>query len=463
MKLHNLVLPATALAAAALLLAPGESQAFSVIGGKLGMNQRDVRVFNNFTDSSANNNTTQTADWPGYDGAELALWKAAAEWGSEPHGGVGSGDPTQSAIGSGNANFDITWQGNANGIGGTNDNIMSEIAGNGGGVLAFCETPINDGWRIRFYQNWTWVDGPGSSGGTDLQGIGCHEYGHALGLGHSTASGATMGAFASGNGTPDRSINSDDIAGLQSIYTVLDWGKKPRITGVSGTGQPFTITGTQFLTTPENEVWFTQGGTGGNGTAVKVTGLASLTGTSLTVYAPLGAGPGDMLIKKTPVSGPKGLSNPWPVIPELCGGSVANYCTAGISASGCQATMSATGAPSVSSGSSFNIDVTGVEGAKDGLMFFGTNGPQASSWGSGTSFQCVVPPVKRTGLQLGNGTPGACDGVFSLDYNAWMAANPGKAPLPGTQVHLQTWYRDPFNTSNQTTSLSDAIQFVVCN
>ena len=125
--------------------------------------------------------------------------------------------------------------------------------------------------------------------------------------------------------------------------------------------------------------------------------------------------------------------------------------------------MSTTGAPSLTSGSSFNIDVTGVEGAKDGLMFFGTNGSQASSWGNGTSFMCVVPPVKRTGLQIGNGTPGACDGLFTLDFNAWMTANPNKAPAAGTQVNLQTWYRDPLNTSNQTTSLSDAVEFVVCN
>ena len=465
MKLHYLILPGAAVAMAALILAPSESQGFSTIGGKLGLGQRDVRVFNNFTDTATNNNTTQTADWPGYDGAELALWKGAAEWGSEPHGGTGTGDPSQAAVGSGAANFDVTWQGNASGVGTTNDNIMSEIAGGSGGVLAFCETPINDGWRIRFYQSWTWADGPGSNigFGQDLQGVGCHEYGHALGLGHSTAGGATMSAFASGNGVPDRSINSDDAAGVQSIYSALDWGKKPRITSVAGNGQPFVITGTQFLTTADNEVWFTQAGIGGNGTPVKVTGLTSTNGTTLTVFAPVNAGPGDMLIRKTTVTGPKGLSNPWPVIPEVCSGSVVTYCTAGTSANGCQATLSSTGAPSTSSGSPFSIDVNNVEGAKDGLMFFGTAGRQANTWGSGTSFQCVVPPVKRTGLQVGNGTAGLCDGAFTLDFNAWMTAHPAKAPAPGVMVNVQTWYRDPQNTSNQTTSLSDAIEFVVCN
>jgi len=463
MKLRHLLLPGSVVALGVLILDPTASHGYAVIGGKLNMNQRDVRVFNNFTDSAANNNTTQTADWPGYDGAELAIWKGCAEWASEPHGLTGAGDPSQASVGGSGANFDITWQGNAASVGGTNDNIHSEINGSSGGVLAYTETPINDGWRIRYYSGWLWNDGPGSSigSGMDLQGIATHEYGHALGLDHSTAPGATMSAFASGNGVPDRSINSDDMAGVQSVYNILDLNKKPHIESVAGNGQPFVITGTQFQAT-DNEVWFTQSGTNTSGSAVKVGGLTS-NGTTIVVYAPIDAGPGDMLVRKTSVTGPKGLSNAFPVIPELCGGSVANYCTAGTSANGCQATLSATGAPSSSSGGAFVIDATNVEGSKDGLMFFGTSGPQANSWGSGTSYQCVVPPVKRTGLQIGTGTPGLCDGTFSLDFNAWMAANPGKAPLPGTMVNIQAWYRDPQNTSNQSTSLSDGLQFTICN
>ena len=39
---------------------------------------------------------------------------------------------------------------------------------------------------------------------------------------------------------------------------------------------------------------------------------------------------------------------------------------------------------------------SGVQGQKDGLFFFGTNGQQANPWGNGTSYQCVVPPVVPT-------------------------------------------------------------------
>ena len=141
-----------------------------------------------------------------------------------------------------------------------------------------------------------------------------------------------------------------------------------------------------------------------------------------------------------------------------------SYCTAGLSASGCQATLSALGTASATASSGFTVTASTVEGQKDGLYFFATNGRQANSWGNGTSFQCVVPPVTRAGLMPGSGSPGACDGSFAQDLNSlWCASCPGSAKNPGagTLVGLQLWYRDPFNTSNQTTSLSDALEFPV--
>ena len=144
--------------------------------------------------------------------------------------------------------------------------------------------------------------------------------------------------------------------------------------------------------------------------------------------------------------------------------SPVTYCTSGTSASGCQALLSATGTASATAASGFVVLTTGVEGQKVGLLFFGTNGQQANSWGNGTSYQCVVPPVVRCGLLTGSGTTGLCDGVFSQDLNAlWCSACPKPQKNPGAAVVVQAqlWYRDPFSTSNQTTSLSDAIEFVV--
>ena len=139
-----------------------------------------------------------------------------------------------------------------------------------------------------------------------------------------------------------------------------------------------------------------------------------------------------------------------------------SYCTAGTSASGCQAPISSIGTPSASAPNGFLLLASGVEGKKDGIFFFGTNGRQANSWGNGTSYQCVVPPVKRGSVLNGVGTAGICNGTFAFDLNAHWTAKPNANPGPGVLLQAQLWYRDPLNTSNQTTSLSDALEAGVC-
>jgi hypothetical protein len=138
-----------------------------------------------------------------------------------------------------------------------------------------------------------------------------------------------------------------------------------------------------------------------------------------------------------------------------------SYCTAGTSASGCQALIGSSGTPSASAPSGFSLMASGVEGQKDGLFFFGTSGRQAVSWGNGTSYQCVVPPVKRS-PSLGGGTLGGCVGAFSYDLNAHWTSKPAHNPGAGSTVQAQLWYRDPGSTSNQPTSFSDALEFQVC-
>ena len=172
----------------------------------------------------------------------------------------------------------------------------------------------------------------------------------------------------------------------------------------------------------------------------------------------------DYRVRSVDQAGNVGLSSQLSYQASASCGSPVNYCTAGTSASGCQAALSATGLPSATAGSGFALAASGVEGGKDGLYFFGTSGRQANSWGNGTSFQCVVPPVKRGGLLSGTGTSGLCDGGFSQDLNAlWCPGcpKPAKNPGAGATVQAQLWYRDPQNTSNQTTSLSDALEFSV--
>jgi hypothetical protein len=50
---------------------------------------------------------------------------------------------------------------------------------------------------------------------------------------------------------------------------------------------------------------------------------------------------------------------------------------------------------------------------------------------------------------------------MAQDLNARWTAKPAQNPGAGALVQAQLWYRDPQSTSNQTTSLSDAIEFPV--
>ncbi|GAA2005939.1 matrixin family metalloprotease [Microbacterium ulmi] len=91
------------------------------------------------------------------------------------------------------------------------------------GVLAHAYYPPPNGGDIagdaHFDEAETWsVDLPAS--GTDLYTVAAHEFGHSLGLAHSTVSGALMYPYYGG---PHRFLSDDDIAGIQSIYGGSPW------------------------------------------------------------------------------------------------------------------------------------------------------------------------------------------------------------------------------------------------
>ncbi len=317
MKVQPLV-SACALGLASVLVWPtGNVQGFTTYGVSLSAeSQRDFRIRNQFRDPQSNDNQTPDPMFPGWQGADMALWKAAVEWGSRLHGD-GSGHPGN-LLGEGGANFDFSFQGRAAGPGQTNHNIVGVDEACGGGVLAFVELPINNGWRMKFCDDFTWSDGPGNAPGGQfsIQGVATHEFGHALGLGHSVSPAVMKPSTGSGNDIDN--LMPDDIAGVQAIYGPA-FNHKPVITDIQSvcTGV-IEITGMNFSDTG-GEVWFTNAGVTGTSTdpRIRALGVASTGGgTTIVVGVPEGAGPGDVLVKQNG-TGHFTLSNAWPFDPPV--------------------------------------------------------------------------------------------------------------------------------------------------
>ena len=66
---------------------------------------------------------------------------------------------------------------------------------------------------FRFFSGST-----GCVGGFYIEDIAAHEFGHALGLGHSTSANATMYPSVSSCNMSNRTLDADDIAGVQALY-----------------------------------------------------------------------------------------------------------------------------------------------------------------------------------------------------------------------------------------------------
>ena len=139
-----------------------------------------------------------------------------------------------------------------------------------------------------------------------------------------------------------------------------------------------------------------------------------------------------------------------------CAASVATYCTAKTSSSGCAPAIGYVGTPSASASGGFTVSATQIEASQPGVFFYGVTGPDALPFQGGWS--CVNPPIQRTPPQ-DSGTSGSppCTGVLALDLNAsGICASIGV----GYRGWMQVWFRDPASFTG--TVLTDALEWTVC-
>lgn len=139
------------------------------------------------------------------------------------------------------------------------------------------------------------------------------------------------------------------------------------------------------------------------------------------------------------------------------------YCQTSISQAGCTPDMQVSGTPSASATSGFNLSITGLPGQRGAALVYGLS-QSSGAWDLGsTSERCVGFPWTRVSALNATGTLGQCDGVYTLDWLAWSANNPGAQGQPltaGSTFYIQGWYRDPGAPKNS--NLSDAISFTLC-
>jgi formylglycine-generating enzyme required for sulfatase activity len=144
----------------------------------------------------------------------------------------------------------------------------------------------------------------------------------------------------------------------------------------------------------------------------------------------------------------------------------APYCTAGTSTNGCTPSINANVQPNTANTAGCLITVSGVEGQKQGVVFYGVDnvGFTPAPWGLGsTSFFCVKPPTKRMSSPLNSGgAVGQCNGSYVINWDAAQAANPGALGNPwvlGEKAFVQAWYRDP--AAVKSSNLSNALELTM--
>ncbi len=135
------------------------------------------------------------------------------------------------------------------------------------------------------------------------------------------------------------------------------------------------------------------------------------------------------------------------------------YCTASsTSIPGCQASIGASGSPSVADPTGFTISSGSVPGRNLGICFLGNNGAASIPFGTLGGKVCVQPPVYRSTAKPSGGSQGNCSGNYSFTLQDLINASP--IVVSGAAINAEIWARDPANPDGFL--LSNGLSFTVC-
>ncbi len=144
------------------------------------------------------------------------------------------------------------------------------------------------------------------------------------------------------------------------------------------------------------------------------------------------------------------------------------YCVAKVNSLGCTPSIGFIGTPKAGQASGYTVRATQVRNVKPGLLLYSVNGGASTPFAGGTL--CVAGPVKRSTPvnSGGNALPANdCSGVYQLDISAFAAGSLGGTPLAalsvaGTVVNAQFWGRDQGFAAPNNATLSNGLQFTIC-
>jgi hypothetical protein len=134
------------------------------------------------------------------------------------------------------------------------------------------------------------------------------------------------------------------------------------------------------------------------------------------------------------------------------------YCTGKLNSLGCTPAMSSSGVASATSSAAFSLGCANLLNQVSGLFFY-SHQPASSAFQGGTL--CARMPLRRSPvLASGGSTSGVdCSGALAWSFNAHVQSGADPTLVPGAQVFVQCWSRDPASAS--TTSLSNALRFLI--